>query len=61
MQSEVLAGRISSLFVIASPKTLGEMRQHYTPALRDVLAGEAAKELVSHSASDVEAAVTAVR
>ena len=61
MQSEVLAGRISSVFVIASPKSLGEMRRHYTPALREVLAGEAAKELVSHAVGDIEAAVTSTR
>lgn len=61
MQSEVQSGSITNLFVIASPKSLGEMRQHYTTALRAAIVGEEAKELVGHPISEIEAAIHSVR
>ena len=61
LQSEVTAGRIASLFVIASPRTLGEMRKHYSTTLEAALVGEAAKELVNHNVDDVAAVVNGVK
>lgn len=59
LNRQVLDGKISSLVVIAAPRTLGELRKHYHKALEAVLAGELAKDLVGHSLADIEAAVTA--
>jgi protein required for attachment to host cells len=57
LRSEVLAGRLEHLVVIAPPRLLGEMRRHYTSDLAAVLAGELAKELVRHPVADIESAI----
>ena len=59
LNKQVLDGKISSLVVIAAPRTLGELRKHYHKALEAVLAGELAKDLAGHSMADIAAAVTA--
>lgn len=53
-----LAGEIVSLFVIADPRTLGELRRHFHAAVRAVLAGELAKDLTHHSLADLQSALT---
>jgi len=40
LNTEVLENRIEKLFIIADPKSLGEMRRHYHGKLQDVLVGE---------------------
>jgi protein required for attachment to host cells len=57
LNQEVLGHRIDALVVIASPKTLGELRKHYHKALQGKLVGELAKDLTGHSLHDVEAAL----
>lgn len=57
LNGEVLSGRIASLFIIAAPKTLGELRLHYHKSLEAKLAGELAKDLTGHSIADIEAAL----
>ena len=59
LNTEVLEGRITSLLVIAPPKTLGDMRKHYHQRLSAVLLGEIGKELTGHSIADVEKAIAA--
>jgi protein required for attachment to host cells len=55
----VLAGDIDALVVIAPPRTLGELRQHYHPKLSQVLMAEIGKELTGHTVPDIEKAVAA--
>lgn len=40
----VLNGEITQLYVVAPPRTLGELRRHYHKALQAVLLGELGKE-----------------
>ncbi len=44
LNHEVAAGRMGPLFVIAPPRALGELRLHYSEALKKKLVGELAKE-----------------
>ena len=57
LNRQALGGKIDNLFVIATPKTLGELRKHYHKVLQGKLLGEVAKDLTGHSAADIEAAV----
>lgn len=57
LNKQVLDGEIEHLFIIATPKTLGELRKHYHKALEQKLIGELAKDLTGHSISDIEAAL----
>ena len=59
LNHQVLAGKITSLVVIAPPKSLGEMRKHYHKALTAVLAGELAKDLTGHPVADIAKALAA--
>lgn len=43
-----------NLVIIAAPRTLGELRKHYSKKLTSVLLREIAKDLTSHSTSDIE-------
>ena len=58
LNRQVLDGKIEALMVIATPKTLGELRKHYHKALQAALVGELAKEMVGRSVEDIAAAVT---
>jgi protein required for attachment to host cells len=44
LNHEVATGSIKQLYVIAPPRALGELRQHYGKALQEKLLGELAKE-----------------
>jgi protein required for attachment to host cells len=57
LNHQVLQRRVESLFVIAPPKTLGELRKHYHKALEAKLLGELAKDLTGHSTADIETAL----
>ena len=59
LNKRVLAGQVSSLLIIAAPRTLGAIRPQYHAKLKDVLAGEIAKDLTGHSLKDVERAIAA--
>ena len=59
LNSQVLGGKVEALFVIASPKTLGELRLGYHAQLKAKLLGEVAKDMVGRASSDVEALVAA--
>lgn len=57
LNKRVLDGLISSLVIVAAPRTLGELRKHYHKALSAVLVGEIAKDLTGHSITDVQKAL----
>jgi protein required for attachment to host cells len=59
LNRRVLDGKIEALVIVAAPRTLGEMRQHYHKALTAVLTGEIAKDLTGHSMADVEKTIAA--
>ena len=59
LNQQATSGKIKHLVVIASPKTLGELRKHYHKQLTAVLVGEIAKDLTGHSLHEVEKAVEA--
>lgn len=44
LNSQVLAGQIDQLYVVAPPRTLGELRRHYHQKLQGRLLGELGKE-----------------
>jgi len=49
--------KIEHLLVIAAPRTLGELRHHWSKPLQHALLGEFSKDLVGHPAADVLAAI----
>ena len=57
LNHQALEGKIDNLFVIATPKTLGELRKHYHKALEAKLLGELAKDLTGHSTANIETAL----
>ena len=59
LNTQVLDGKVHALVIIAAPKTLGELRQHYHKALTAKLLGEIGKELTGHSAADILKAIAA--
>lgn len=52
-----LDGKIASLFVIADPRTLGELRRHFHEATRAKLIGDLARDLTDSSVEAIEAAL----
>ena len=44
LNRQVLSGEIGQLYVVAPPRTLGELRKHYHPVLQVRLLGELGKE-----------------
>ena len=59
LNKQVLAGKISSLLIIAAPRTLGAIRPRYHARLTAILTGEIAKDLTGHALQDVEKAIAA--
>jgi protein required for attachment to host cells len=59
LNRKVLEGKIAHLLVIAAPRTLGALRQHYHQKLSAILVGEIAKDLTGHDTHAVEKAVAA--
>jgi protein required for attachment to host cells len=54
LNHEIATGSIDQLFIIAPPRALGELRQHYGNALQARLLGELAKEHTHDSAHVLE-------
>ena len=52
-----LDGTIGSLFVIADPRTLGELRRHFHDVTTENLIGELARDLTGSSVEKIEAAL----
>lgn len=59
LNARAIAGEIDDLVIIADPKTLGEMRQHYHSELEKRLAGEIDKTLTGQSLEEIAKAVAA--
>lgn len=59
LNREVLEHRIHDLVIIASPRTLGELRPHYHGQLKQVLRHELAKELSGKTGAEILAALQA--
>lgn len=57
LNRQVLDGRIEALYVIADPRTLGEMRRHYHDAVRSCLVGKLPKDMTGFAAGEIEAAL----
>ncbi len=53
LNAKAVAGEIENLLVIADPKTLGEMRQHYHSELKKRLVGEIDKTLTGQTSDDI--------
>jgi len=52
-----LEGSLERLFVIADPRTLGEMRKHFHSTLHARIVGELPKEMIDHPVHDIVEAI----
>lgn len=59
LNAKVQQDSIQALVVIAAPRTLGELRKHYSKQLSSVLVGEVSKDLTGHTSSDIEKVILA--
>jgi protein required for attachment to host cells len=59
LNAKAAAGEIEELLIIADPKTLGEMRQHYHVELKNRLVGEIDKTLTGQPVEKIEKAIAA--
>ena len=59
LNKQVLDNSIAKLFVIADPKSLGEMRRHYHTKLEDVLVGELGKAVAGEPAERIVRSIAA--
>lgn len=59
LNEKAIAGKLHDVLVIADPKTLGEMRQHYHTELKKRLVGEIDKTLTNRSTGEIEKAIAA--
>lgn len=57
LNQQALGGAIETLFVIADPRTLGEMRRHFHDAVTARLAGTLAKDLTGRDRDAIAAAL----
>lgn len=57
LKSKALAGGFETLFVVAPPRTLGELRKHYHKEVQSRIAGEIAKDLTGHTVPQIEEAL----
>lgn len=58
LNQQVLGGAIQHLYVVAPPRTLGELRKHYHSKLRDALIGEMPHEHTHDSPDALEKALS---
>lgn len=56
---QALSGAIGQVVIIADPRTLGELRRHFSVGFTRHVIGEIAKDLTAHSADAIEAAIAA--
>ncbi|MBA4354989.1 MAG: attachment protein [Novosphingobium sp.] len=57
LNHQVQGHKIEQLVVIASPRTLGELRHHYSKAVQNALVGELAKDLIGRQPAEILAAL----
>lgn len=53
LNAQVQTHKIEQLIVIASPRTLGELRHRYSKAVQNALLGELAKDLIGRQPADI--------
>lgn len=58
LNRKAISGNLGDVLIVADPKTLGEMRQHYHSELEKCLVGEIAKTLTGEPIADIEKAIT---
>jgi protein required for attachment to host cells len=59
INGKVLQGEITALFIVADPRTLGEIRLHLHPSVPPVLIGQLPKDLTHHPVADLQTALAA--
>ena len=52
-----LDGTLERLFVVADPRTLGELRKHFHKSLHAKIVGELPRDLTDHSVHDIAMAI----
>ena len=57
LNQQALSGQFEHLFVVAAPKTLGELRKHWHKALEAKLVGELAKDLTGQTTDAIATAI----
>lgn len=57
LNRRAIAGTLGDVLIVADPKTLGEMRQHYHGELKQRLVGEIAKTLTGEPIKSIEKAI----
>ena len=57
LNTQALGKGFEAIAIVASPKSLGELRKHYHKALEAKVVVELAKDLTGHSIADIEAAL----
>jgi protein required for attachment to host cells len=57
LESARTAGGLRKLYVVAAPTFLGMLRQHQTPALRQLIAGEVDKNLSTQDPATIRGAL----
>ena len=58
LNKQAIAGKFEHLFLIADPRTLGEMRKQFHGELESRIVGQLAKDLTGHPTAAIEKAVT---
>ncbi len=57
INSQVESGDIKKLVLIAAPRSLGEIRKHYSKQTSDAIVSEISKDLTGHTTSQIEQAL----
>jgi len=57
LNQQALTNQFEHLFVVAAPKTLGELRKHWHKALQAKLVGELAKDLTGQPTDAIATAI----
>ena len=60
LKRQAMRGEYEKLFVVAPPKTLGELRKHYHKEVANRLVAEIPKDLTSHPVPEIERIISAV-
>jgi len=61
LDSQVLGHKIAQLIVIAAPRTLGELRQHFHKQTQQAIVAELAKDLNGRPPADILAALASAK
>jgi protein required for attachment to host cells len=59
LKRRAMAGEYEKLFIIAPPRTLGELRKHYHKEVANRLVAEIPKDLTGHPVAEIERIISA--